>query len=109
MTDIRKAYPYIDRELSGWLLRIYIRNGGYTVKEVQELLYLSCPQPVYRWMKGTILPSVSHLYTLSRLFGCHMEDLLATKREQELIQRLYGLKRVLAVHWLWVCRVGVLD
>lgn len=104
MTEGRRAYSVIDKELSGQLLRLYIRNGGYTVRQIQEYLYLSCPQPIYRWMKGAILPSVSHLYSLSRLFGCHMEDLLATQRERALVENLRGLRRVLAIHWLWVYR-----
>ena len=31
---------------------------------------------VYRWFKGTILPSVDNLLRLSELFHVHMEDLL---------------------------------
>lgn len=104
MTKAQETYSNIDRELTGQILRIYIRKSGYTVKEIQDLLYLSCPQPIYRWMKGAILPSVSHLYTLSRLFGCHMEDLLVSGQERSAVQQLCGLRRVLAIHWLWVRR-----
>lgn len=104
MAEANKICSNIDKELSGLLLRIYIRNSGYCVSQIQEYLYLSCPQPVYRWMRWMILPSVGHLYSLSRLFGCHMEDLLATQQERARIERLYGLRRVLAIYWLWVCR-----
>ena len=53
-----------------------IRSAGLAIISV-KYLHLSCPQPVYRWLRGKTLPSVDHLYALSRLFGVHMEDLLA--------------------------------
>ena len=53
---------------------------GMSVKDIQEYLYLSCPQPIYRWIRGKILPSVDHLLMLSELFGAHMEELLVKKQ-----------------------------
>ena len=49
------------------------------MKYIQAYLHLSCPQSIYRWFKGKILPSVDHLCALSRLLGVHMEDLLVLK------------------------------
>lgn len=69
-------YQNIDMKKTGKLLKTKIEQAGYSVKEIQERLLLSCPQPIYRWFKGKILPSVDHLYMLSRLLGVHMEELL---------------------------------
>ena len=66
----------IDMEKTGNNLRKYAYENGYSVKDIQQYLGLSCPQPVYRWFKGTILPSVDNLFRLSELFHVHMEDLL---------------------------------
>ena len=66
----------IDMEKTGNNLRKYAYENGYSVKDIQQYLGLSCPQPVYRWFKGTILPSVDNLLRLSELFHVHMEDLL---------------------------------
>ena len=52
-----------------------------TVKYIQEYLHLSCPQSVYRWFKGKVLPSVEHLCALSKLLNVHMEDLLVLQGE----------------------------
>ena len=65
----------------GILLKETIEKVGYTVKDIQKILHLSCPQPIYRWFKGIILPSVNHLYVLSRLLKLHMEDLLVPRQE----------------------------
>ena len=77
-----RNYVSIDMEQTGRILRQKIRQKGYSVKDIQKLLHLSCPQPVYRWFKGQILPSVDHLYVLSRVLSCHMEELLVEKREE---------------------------
>ena len=66
----------IDMDKTGNNLRKYAYENGYSVKDIQKYLGLSCPQPVYRWFKGTILPSVDNLFRLSELFHVHMEDLL---------------------------------
>ncbi len=69
-------YQSIDQERTGLKLKMMLRRAGYDVKYVQNYLGLSCPQPIYRWFKGKILPSVEHLCALSRLLHVHMEELL---------------------------------
>lgn len=66
----------IDMKLTGARIRQLVMEAGYDVKTIQRLLHLSCPQPVYRWFKGQVLPTVDHLLALSRLLGVHMEELL---------------------------------
>ena len=75
-----KTYPNIDMIQTGLKLKMYIDNSGMSVKDIQEYLHLSCPQPIYRWINGKILPSVDHLLMLSELFGTHMEELLVKKQ-----------------------------
>ena len=66
----------IDLEKTGRRLRELIIQNGYSVKDIQKQLHLSCPQPIYRWMKGQMLPTVDHLYALAKLFHIHMEEIL---------------------------------
>ncbi len=75
-------YPNIHQTGTGIYLKILISKRGYTVRDIQRHLHLSCPQPVYRWFKGQVLPSVDHLYALSRLLYVHMENLLLPRRER---------------------------
>lgn len=72
-------YQPIDQEKTGLKLKMMLRKAGYDVKYVQNYLCLSCPQPIYRWFKGKILPSVEHLCALSRLLHIHMEELIVLK------------------------------
>ena len=72
----RITYPNIDMKKTGRKMKYLIEKAGYTPKMIQEHLHLSCVQPIYRWYKGLILPSVDHLFMLSELLHVHMEDFL---------------------------------
>ena len=72
-------YRDIDMKRTGEKIKILIEQKGLCVRDIQNQLYLSCPQPIYRWLKGQILPSVNHLFVLSKILGVHMEELLVEK------------------------------
>lgn len=91
-------YSNIDMIKTGKALKYRIYAAGYSVKDIQKLLYLSCPQPVYRWFRGQILPSVHHLYVLSRLLGVHMEDLLIPENILE-DERFSDMKKRVFFYW----------
>ncbi len=76
---VKSAYLSIDMKKTGSKLKRLIKAAGYTPRMLQNILQLSCPQPIYRWYKGVVLPSVDHLFTMSELLGVHMEELLERK------------------------------
>lgn len=75
----KPTYPNIDMQQTGRKLKRMIESAGYSPRIIQDYLHLSCVQPIYRWYKGKILPSVDHLLMLSELLNVHMEDLLVKK------------------------------
>ena len=75
----KPTYPNIDMQQTGKKLKHMLESAGYTPRIIQDYLHLSCVQPIYRWYKGKILPSVDHLFMLSELLNVHMEDLLVKK------------------------------
>ena len=77
----------LDMQMTGQLLNYMIRKQGYSVGEIQKALSLSCPQPIYRWIRGQTMPSIDNLYKLSRLLNVHMDELvIASHDEAWLIQ-----------------------
>lgn len=86
----RNAYPNIDMQKTGCNLKRMLETAGYNPRMIQEYLHLSCVQPIYRWYKGLILPSVDHLFMLSELLGVHMEDFLIKKN---IVPFLYDIER----------------
>lgn len=81
----KQTYSTIDMQKTGKRLKYMIESAGYTPKIIQSQLHLSCVQPIYRWYKGLILPSVDHLLTLSELLNVHMEDLLVKQNAMLII------------------------
>ena len=86
----KPTYPNIDMQQTGRKLKHMIESAGYTPRMIQGYLHLSCVQPIYRWYKGVILPSVDHLLMLSELLNVHMEDLLVKKNSVPVI---YDIKQ----------------
>lgn len=84
----------IDPLKLGLNLKKYIKTIGYKVKDIQNYLCLECPQPIYRWFKGSTYPSIHHLYALSCLFGVSMNELVEESDERkEWGNRIYQIKR----------------
>lgn len=72
----KMKFVALDAALTGKKIKSVIKASGYSVKELQGMLGLSCPQSVYKWMSGCSLPSLDNLYMMHRIFGMHMEDML---------------------------------
>lgn len=89
----KPTYPNIDMQRTGKKLKHMIESAGYTPRIIQDYLHLSCVQPIYRWYKGLILPSVDHLLMLSELLNVHMEDLLVKKNA---VSVLYNMEQCYA-------------
>lgn len=77
----QEACVSLDMYMTGQILNHMIRKSGYKISQLQRELELACPQPIYRWMNGQVMPSVDHLYKLSRLLKVHMEDLVVPMKD----------------------------
>ena len=84
----KPTYPNIDMQRTGIKLKNMLESAGYTPRMIQDYLHLSCVQPIYRWYKGVILPSVDHLLMLSELLNVHMEELLVKKNSVPVIYNI---------------------
>ena len=51
-------------------------NAGLTVKDVQDVFGFSTPQAIYKWQRGTALPTVDNLVVLAAIFGVKIDDIL---------------------------------
>lgn len=77
----KSTYASLDATMTGKRIQHVISESKYSVKDFQTMLRLSCPQPIYRWMKGQTLPSIDNLYMMHRILGIHMEDMLVASDE----------------------------
>ena len=51
-------------------------NAGLTVKDLQDIFGFSTPQAIYKWQRGTALPTVDNLVVLATVFGVKIDDIL---------------------------------
>ena len=54
------------------------KKAGLTVKELQEAFGFATPQAIYKWQRGTSLPTVDNLLVLSVLLGVSLDELIIT-------------------------------
>ena len=73
------VYPIIDMHATGTHIKELMVARDISVQDVQEAMGLASPQAVYRWLRGSNLPSVDNLYALSRFFEVSMEDVIVEK------------------------------
>ncbi len=76
-----KIHTSIDIVKTGEVLKKLIGESGYSIRELSDILGLSCVQPLYRWTNGKTLPTLDNLYILSVLLDVHMEDMLVPCKE----------------------------
>ena len=70
------TYPTIDLEKTGKNIERIRKEKGITIAQICTVMGFENPQSVYKWQRGTSLPSVDNLYALSRFLGTAMEEIL---------------------------------
>ena len=68
--------PVIDMTATGINITRLRVNAGLTVKDLQDIFGFSTPQAIYKWQRGTALPTVDNLVVLAAVFGVRIEDIL---------------------------------
>ena len=64
---------------TGTHIKALMDTREVTVQDVQDAMGLASPQAVYRWLRGSNMPSVDNLYALSRYLNVSMEDVIVEK------------------------------
>ena len=72
-------YPVIDMRATGAHIKELMVARDISVQDVQEAMGLASPQAVYRWLRGSNMPSVDNLYALSRYLDTSMDDMIIEK------------------------------
>ena len=74
------GYPVIDTCATGARIKALRLERGLTVKEIQKALGFNEPQAVYKWERGSSLPSTDNLLALSLLLEVQIEEILVFTR-----------------------------
>ena len=70
------TWPVIDMTATGRNIVRMRQNAGLTVKDLQDIFGFSTPQAIYKWQRGTAMPTVDNLVVLAAVFGVTIDDIL---------------------------------
>ena len=68
--------PTIDMVRTGQNIETLRIKKGMSVKDMQKILGFVTPQAIYKWQRGTSLPTVDNLVILSMMFQVSIEEIL---------------------------------
>lgn len=68
--------PVIDMTATGMNIVRMRQNAGLTVKDLQDIFGFSTPQAIYKWQRGTAMPTVDNLVVLAAVFGVTIDQIL---------------------------------
>jgi transcriptional regulator with XRE-family HTH domain len=71
--------PRINTIKTGQNIKRLREECGISVKELQEIFGFSSCQAIYKWQKGTVIPTIDNLVALSSLFNVPIEIIIATE------------------------------
>ncbi len=70
------TWPVIDMTATGMNIVRMRQNAGLTVKDLQDIFGFSTPQAIYKWQRGTAMPTVDNLVVLASVFGVTIDEIL---------------------------------
>ena len=73
---MNNTWPVIDMTATGMNIARLRRNAGLTVKDLQNVFGFTTPQAIYKWQRGTAMPTVDNLVVLAAVFGVMIDDIL---------------------------------
>lgn len=89
---MKAVYISLDVKLTGQRIHDVMKEQGYSVRQLQEKLDLTCPHAVYKWIHGSCIPSTDNLYRLSKILGVSME--ICWWKLGQVTSRLMGMIRL---------------
>ena len=75
--------PVIDMTATGINITRMRVNAGMTVRDLQDIFGFTTPQAIYKWQRGTALPTVDNLVVLAAVFGVRIDDILIFQRNAQ--------------------------
>ncbi len=69
-------FPTVNPEATGQNIVRLRKAAGLSVRDLQCILGFSTPQAIYKWQKGTAMPTIDNLVMLAMIFHVKMDDIV---------------------------------
>ena len=70
------AFPSIDMAATGSNIVRMRRQTGMSVQDLQQIFGFSTPQAIYKWQRGTAMPTLDNLVVLAAVFGTTLDAII---------------------------------
>ncbi len=70
------SLPSIDMEATGVNIVRMRKKTGMSVQDLQRIFGFSTPQAIYKWQRGTAMPTLDNLVVLAAVFGTTMDAII---------------------------------
>ena len=68
--------PSIDMAATGTNIVRMRQRSGMTVQDLQNVFGFSTPQAIYKWQRGTAMPTLDNLVVLASVFGTTLDAIV---------------------------------
>lgn len=75
------VFPAIDMIATGNNITRLRQGKGMTVQELQNIFGFSTPQAIYKWQRGTAMPTLDNLVVLAAVFGTTLDAIVVRTGE----------------------------
>ena len=77
------CYPIINAAATGKNIETLRKQRGLSVRDLQDVLGFATPQAIYKWQRGTYLPSVDNLVVLAAVFRVPIDEIIAIEESAQ--------------------------
>lgn len=76
-------FPIINVRATGQNLERLITERQISIRALQTYFGFDTPRAIYKWLRGEHLPSVDHLFALSKLLQIPLQDILVEQKDDQ--------------------------
>ena len=81
-------FPTINLVATGQNIVRLRKAAGLSVKDLQDIFGFATPQAIYKWQKGTAMPTIDNLVVLAMVFQVKMDDIIVVDAAVDLMDVL---------------------
>ena len=68
--------PTINMIATGQKITDLRKASGMSVRDLQDVFGFATPQAIYKWQRGTAMPTLDNLVALSVIFGVSIDEII---------------------------------
>ena len=76
--------PVINMTATGNNIMRLRMNAGLTVRDLQDVFGFSTPQAIYKWQRGTAMPTLDNMVVLAAVFGVTIDEIIIFQNQPQM-------------------------